>query len=787
MFTPTVFLQFNVNTNTAVVVDNTAYEPTIDFTQVGVVGTFTLTGPDGVAVIVGGTIDLSGGDTESASFALPEDSLEAILNGSYTLVYTPTFTVSLLAVDSFTAPDQVTIASVDWVNIFDEVGASSQITIASATTPANDGLYDVESAVLSTGDTVFTLDTAGITSEAGGSATISFVVTYNTYVNEVYGYTGCDETTPTAEVTVYCNTTQFGQIIFQDTTVLPAGQVRNTRLWNISYPGNLTDPATPADVTDTNPTVTINTLATGTWTWRLTYNVTVTQSDGLVYTYISQSEATEVRVTCTTLCSARCGIESLYQQYGQALNGGQPINAFSKYVSLVNNYILAAQLAQECGDQDKFEDYMDLIVDTLNLAGVDCNCGCSGDDTETGNHWINNAGFSSQTEIEQLITDVTALQAGLGTAESDIVTLQSETATNTLDIQTVTGFANALAGDVAATAAYNAIVADLAIAFSTGANYNAQLGEVQAGIDALNPDDPNFDDSVDLLESSVLSIDTGLANLDIFVQGIITDINTFNANFPTYNTLFNSALAQLGSVAGFIAAANALSTTLLTSLQNLTAVTYAADIAGILADLANLQSDVNSLITYQNLTNSSVNGIYFALGQLIPIVLQNQSDIAALSSQQSVPEIFAQASVNELQTTVAGNIPAQYFKGTTVGDQYVSGYVSIKSSGRDTSINLCSISIYNQTTSQTVATLNITSSNSSFEIDAMLIWVTGNTFTLAGSFTQTTGGVTSSSPIYIAGIAASKVLPGTVNRLVLQSNLATTEFFGTQIIGIKLY
>lgn len=420
MFTPTVALHFFPGTNTGKVVDSTAYEPTLDFTQVGVVGTFTLTGPDGVAVIVGGTIDLSGGDTESASFALPEDSLEAILNGSYTLVYTPTFTVSGFAVGSFTAPDQVTIASVDWVDIFDEVGASPQINISGATTPANDGLYDVESAVLSTGDTVFTLDTAGITSEAGGSATISFVVTYNTYVNEVYGYTGCDETIPTAEVTVYCNTTQFGQIIFQDTTVLPAGQVRNARLWNISYPGNLTDPATPADVTDTNPTVTINTLATGTWTWRLTYNVTVTQSDGLVYTYISQSEATEVKVTCTTLCSARCGIDNLYQQYGQALNGGQPINAFSKYVSLVNNYILGAQLAQECGNQDKFEEYMALIVDTLNLAGVDCDCVCTGDDTETGNHWINNAGFSSQTEIEQLITDVATLQTEMLAATNQI-------------------------------------------------------------------------------------------------------------------------------------------------------------------------------------------------------------------------------------------------------------------------------------------------------------------------------------------------------------------------------
>lgn len=408
MFTQAVTFQISGDDKTGMIVDNTDYSA-IDFNDVGAVGTFTITGPDGVPIVVGGTIDLSGGDTESAAFNLPLDSNGDILNGTYTWSYVPTFSVSGFAVDSFTAPDQVTIGSVDWTDIFDEPGETNQITIAGATTPGNDGTYDVVSASLVGGDTVFTVDDSGISTEAGGSATISFTVTYNSFASGIQTFTGCDIQTPTATTTVYCNTTQFGQIIFQDTTVLPSGQVLDTRLWNISYPGNLTDPPTPADVTSSSPSVTINTLATGTWTWRLTYSVTVTQTDGLIYTYTASSEATEVNVTCTTLCSLKCGIDKLINQSSLAVNGGATVNRYSNYIFLVSIYYMGATLAQECGDQDKFDYYAGLIQDTLNLAGVDCDCGCDGEST-TGNHWINNAGFESETEIAQLITDVTDLQ-----------------------------------------------------------------------------------------------------------------------------------------------------------------------------------------------------------------------------------------------------------------------------------------------------------------------------------------------------------------------------------------
>lgn len=409
MFTPLVSLHFNVDDETATVVDLTTYSPTLDFNVVGVVGTFSVTDAFGTAVITGGTIDISGGDTESAPFSLPLDTLNAILNGTYTLVYTPTFSASGVSVDQFVATDQVTLAAVNWADIFNEPGATNTITISGATSPGNNGVRTVESVANVSVDTYFTVS-GTITSESGGSALIAFSVTYNSFFTGIYTYNGCDAVTPTANVAVYCNTTQFGMIVFSDTTVLPAGQVLDVRLWNISYPGNLTDPVTPPDVTSALASVTITTLATGTWTWRLTYEVTVTQDDGLIYTYTVQSQATEVNVTCTTLCSLRCGIDKLIQQSALAVNGGATANALSKPMALVDWYIAGATLAQECGNQTKFDYYATLIQQELLLAGVDCDCGCDGE-SSTGNHWINNAGFESQTEIAQLISDVTQLQA----------------------------------------------------------------------------------------------------------------------------------------------------------------------------------------------------------------------------------------------------------------------------------------------------------------------------------------------------------------------------------------
>lgn len=758
MFTPLVSLHFNVDDETATVVDLTAYSPTIDFNQVGVVGTFTVTDYTGTAVISGGTIDISGGDTESAPFDLPLDLLNGIVNGNYTLVYTPTFSASGVAVDSFAAPDQITIGSVNWVNIFNESGATNQIVISGAPTPSNDGSWDVEESSFAGGDTTFTVD-GSISSEGGGGAVVAFNVTYTTFVNKIYGYTGCDAVTPSATVSVFCNTTQFGQIIFQDATILPSGQVLDSLLWNISYPGNLTDPVTPPDVTSTDPTVTIGDLATGTWTWRLTYSVTVTQSDGLIYTYTASSEATEVKVTCTTLCSLRCGIDKLIQQSALAVNGGAAVNALTKPTWLIELYLWGATLAQECGNQTKFDEYAALIQEQLSLAGVDCDCGCDGE-SSTGNHWINNAGYESETVITELVTQV----------------------------QSIAGFADALAGNISATAAYDAIVAQILTAFTNAANFNAQLGVVYAALTGLNPNDENFDDAVDLLEAQVTSVIDDLDDQASLLDDILADIADFNTDFPTYNTLFDESLDLLGSVNGLITTAQTTAGTLLTSLQSLTPINFEASLGGLLASLATLQSTVNSLTAQQTIANMQINGIGTALNQVIPVVLQNQSDIATLQSQSSSQPLFS------AQANVAGNggtpfpgvnLPAQYFNGATVNGVFVKGYVSIKVVGSEISSVGADVIIWNQTTSQNLATIPI-AADATFVIDLILQYTSGNNFVLSGYIIETAG-TSLMTVLQYTGIPLSTVLIGQINKISVSMSSSALRYERVEVMGIKQF
>ncbi len=423
MYTAVGGLKINGTAKTGRAVDLSDYS-TLNFADVTVLDNYIVRQQDGT-VVSAGTIDISGGDTESASFAMPLDVDGNILPGTYTIEIIPTFTVTNFAVSSFDgSTETIQINGVNWVDIFDEPGQTNEVITLGSAIPANNATADVDSTSLVGSDTLI-VGVHNYTTEDPTTATISFTVTYNSFISDIYTFTVCDIITPTATVTSYCNTTQFGQIIFEDTTELTTGQVLDTRLWNISYPGNLVDPPTPADVTSALPSVTIPTLATGTWTWRLTYSVTVTQTDGLVYTYTASSIATEVQVEClTTLCELRCGINKLHEQWAQALNGGATNNEFSNAVALVNSYWIDATNAINCGDQSDFDFYAGLILDQLTLKNVNCDCGCSGESTATGNHWINNAGFESQTQIATLIADVDALEVDMAAVQADIADLQ---------------------------------------------------------------------------------------------------------------------------------------------------------------------------------------------------------------------------------------------------------------------------------------------------------------------------------------------------------------------------
>lgn len=395
MFTAAVKPVINYTTKTGVINDATDYSA-LNLAQVQVTGTYTFY-DDGGAIVATGTIDISAGDTNSAAFNMPLDSNGNVLSGQYRLVYTPTFAVSAFSVSSFTtAPDTIVIASVDWTDIFDEAGASNSVTIAAATTPGNDGAAPITGAALVAGDTVLSTSKT-LTAEAGGSATITFSVTYNDFVDDTYTFASANVITPSVAVTYDCESTQNGQIIFTDTTELPSGQTASLTTWSIAYPTNLTNPDTPANIVVTNQeSVVVNTLATGQWTYRLTYVVQVVQEDGLIYTYSATTGAVPVEVTCAgTFCELICGIKTLYDKFGESVSCGTPNAQYASAIALIPGYYIVAIEAKKCGDIAKYNEYFALIEALIG----DCKCGCEdcSEDSDSGNHWIDNSAFTVGT------------------------------------------------------------------------------------------------------------------------------------------------------------------------------------------------------------------------------------------------------------------------------------------------------------------------------------------------------------------------------------------------------
>lgn len=599
MFTANAHLNINYTSKTGTIIDNTDYSP-LNPVQVNIVGTGTITGPDGSVVASGVTVNISAGSTVSAPFNLPVDNNGNVLSGQYTLVYVPTFTVQNISVSSFTtAPDTIVISGVDWTNIFDEPGASNSVTITLATTPANNGpapitgvSYVGPATVLSTSKTMV--------AELGGAAEISFVVTYNEFVDALYTFTGADIATLSVDATYDCDSTQFGQIIFKDNTILPEDQVLTTRTFTVAYPTNLTNPATPPNIVTTQPSVVVNQLAVGQWTYRLTYLVTATQDDELTYTYTITTGSVPVNVSCAgTFCELICGMKTLYGKYADSVSCGTPNAQYASVIALIPGYYMIAVQAKSCGDTDTYNKYYNMAKELLG----DCNCGCDEctDNPEDVNYWVNNAGFEAQTTLENLVIEV----AGLSQIIQD---------------------------NASAQAAFNALVIQMNGILSQTVSFLSAITSIQGQMAALDPNSPTFDDDVNNLEANLSNLITSFGSTSTDLATLLNDINAFQTNFPQYDSYWENIIIGYANVSNSFNNVTNDANDLLTLLGTLTSVNYAALIAQLLQDVINLQSQIDSISLEQVNISSQIQGVISTVNNIAQQVSTNTADITALQN-----------------------------------------------------------------------------------------------------------------------------------------------------------
>jgi len=398
MLSETRHLEIQVTDKTCTIVDTTDYASLtgLNLATAGAKLIGTITGPDGIPFVTGTVgsplIDLAGGSTESDPFDLPLDDNGEILNGTYSFTCQLYLAMTNAQFLSITPPNTIVTDGDLW--LFDILIAGDTLDLVGGT----DQTVTVASTADSDPNVTITTSTTILSAVHDSYGNI-----YHNSGSETFTYNGCDVITPTVNITANCFSTQFGQLILEDTTTLPSTQVLGSRAWSIEYPSNLSPAPTTNPITATAASVTVPTLATGPWGYRLTYSdVTVTQTDGLVYVYTSTTGSLNYTVTCSNnLCSIMtCYSELVALERQDIVATGS--SALTPTLNILSRYAVVAQGQQQCGDQEGLAATIALMETLIESTGQ-CSCGCN---ENTGNVWINNAGFDAQTMLEQIVSTI---------------------------------------------------------------------------------------------------------------------------------------------------------------------------------------------------------------------------------------------------------------------------------------------------------------------------------------------------------------------------------------------
>ena len=419
--TPNVYLFIDVPNKRARVVDETNYSEegiVLSAQNARGLGTVIYGSGDTTQVVFNGA-SVSNPLVNLASsingqwFNLPLDSNGEILNGTYSFNYSVRYAGSA-SIDTITAPST---AVLEFTSAGRVLQAGDSIVFAGNAQGANNGTFTIATATFNVGsdNSTITVTQTTLVNAPTPTGTFSYDVTRTNFAAFSDSYTGCDEVKPKVTTTIDCDSTQFGTIIFKEDTNLE-GQTLVSRALTGFYPNGLNPAPATESVTTSQSSLTFSELAVGTWTYVLTLNINVTQAGGLVYGYTLR-DTNEVKVTCVgALCSITPCLENLSTAIMNTYKTGA--SNLIPVLTTVNTLINLANAYKECGEDEKYKQTVQEIHDVLDSSG--CTCGC--DEGQDVPYWVNNAGFSAQTLLDQLVADVAALETTVASQITNIFT-----------------------------------------------------------------------------------------------------------------------------------------------------------------------------------------------------------------------------------------------------------------------------------------------------------------------------------------------------------------------------
>jgi hypothetical protein len=643
MYTPNVRLFIDTVNKRIRIEDTTDFEG-LNLSVVLTVGTGTIYRPDGTILASGIAVNRSSGQNNSAWVNLDVDNNGDIVTGSYRLKYDMSFSATNLPVLTiFNEGITTNNAGVnsDLSGVF---SYPSSITISGAATAGNNGIKQVSSATFFDGANVINVNSDMTPISDPVSTVFGFAVVVQSFWDTRYNYTGCPFAVPSVAVKYDCDSTRFGSITFSDSTILPSGQTFVSRNLTVSYPSGLTNPTSPAPQTTGEPSITISTLASGSWGYRLTYNVNVVQADGLAYGYTSTSGSQEVAVSCeNSLCSVTACLQSIITKHEQSLKQ-TGVSAFTGLITTLSASYILADTYRRCGELDKMRVVVANMKSLIESSGVDCNCGCG---SESGNNWIDNSSFSGQDALDVLQLQIDELNL------------------------TVIPLLNQLQDDVDALNDYNAILTKFVTFTANLSTITNQLGAIQAQTIALNPTSASFEADRLALTAQVEQLIEDIVAAGLLGSEIETDLDTFLTDYGDYGGYITLAITTITSLNAQMITLDESAQELLTALEDLTIENFNAEIAGILASINTLNQNLQLLFNAFLTLDTQLNGVAAALATLGEQVQQNTVDIAALQQQTSIgyckpiKQVFSLAVANQASLDNAGldsiMIPAEFF------------------------------------------------------------------------------------------------------------------------------
>jgi hypothetical protein len=607
--TANVYLEINAVTKKGRIVDASNYTAEgISLSALSARGLGVVTGPTGVAIFTGTTvgsplINLSA-TTNSVWFNLPLDSNGEILNGTYSFTYSLRYAITAGVVNSVSAPSTFELEFTQAGRVL--VAGDSLVTTAN-TIAANNGTFTVSTAAFDEGldNSTIVVTQTTLVNEALATGTYSFDVTRAAFAGSTYTWNGCNFATPAVTTTYDCESTQFGQIIFSDTSVIPSGQILVSRSLSGYYPNGLyPEPETNPETTTTS-SLTFTNLAVGTWTHVLVLNMSVTQDDGLVYTYTVRDTG-ETLVTCVgTLCGLTPCIESIKDKYYASFVRGQASGLEPAILMILQLYALAKEY-KTCGNTAMYAATVAQLQSVLDNSG-ECSCGCC-DESQDVPYWVDNSNLDATSIIAQLQSEIDALNLQVG------------------------GLENAVQNNASALAAYNTLIGNINTYNTDLLTILAELNVVQAAALALNPSSPSFEADVDVLIANVDTIETNFLLLNDQLNDLLVEVVAFNEDYPEFASYTITLYEQLQASAETSVTIQAVIDQLQASLATLTPSTYNDEIEEIWDAIESLQIYFSLLAQQVGIALASIESIQVTLASLIEQNTSLQFEIDTLTA-----------------------------------------------------------------------------------------------------------------------------------------------------------